>query len=165
VYQAVGGIFGGRVFMTSSSATADVIMTSMGRLIMSGNGGDDIISGHANFPDGGTTVRTEIYGGAGQDSLTVGESGSDRVEGGTEADYVSTNNGKGGDFTLGGDGPVTDSVQGDAGDTAHGFESKSGGAGTLKLASRTVTATAAKPASVSMSWTHPKAWKTCATSP
>ncbi len=159
-YEAVGGFVGGRVFMEGDLG---VTMSSLGRLIIHGNGGGDRISGHANFPDGGTTVRMEIYGGAGQDTLTVGESGKDRVEGGTEQDFVFTANGKGGDFALGGDGPGNDFITGDAGDTAQGFETKTGGVGTLKLTSRKVKAGADKTGVVGMSWTHPKAWQSLGT--
>jgi hypothetical protein len=123
-------------------------------LRINGLGGDDMITGNGIFRTA-TTMHLQVTGGVGNDFLTGGLLGGDTLIGEAGDDTFSTKEGQQGDTSNGGSG--TDSATIDApGDSAFEVEKINGSIGKPKL---THTALKGRESTVSLSWTHPQAWK------
>jgi hypothetical protein len=122
--------------------------------------GDDFITGGGNLDKSvldRANVPLNLNGGSGADTV-FGGSASDKLGGGSEDDFISSFGGLV-DIVAGGPG-LSDVAIHDPGETLTGVEHESvNPLGTLRLSPRSLRAQARKTTRLSMSWTHPKAWR------
>jgi hypothetical protein len=123
----------------------------------SGGAGDDVLSASGN-PDQSTMTATTnpvtLSGGSGNNVIAGGR-GADTLTGGPNDDFFLSDDGvvdkvNGG---FGFDAGIMDSI-----DVLTSIERRDP-IGRLRLAPHTLSVRAGKPAKLSMSWTHPKAWR------
>lgn len=96
----------------------DVTSTQVGRVVLRGRGGDDVLAASSG-PGDRTLYPVVLDGGPGDDVLRGGRSGADRVDGGPGDDRILAR-ATPGDRLIGGAG--IDALRADAGDRATGFE-------------------------------------------
>lgn len=131
--------------------------TQAGSITFNGNGGHDTLDGATfglNGPGGDASlIPLRMNGGAGPDTIIAGRSGRDILDGGTENDFIRTDQRLAGDKAFGGLG--ADTIIGEPGDTASGFEN--GGIGAAKPGA--LRAHAGRTETIKLAWAHPTAWK------
>jgi hypothetical protein len=72
-----------------ADGTPDFVSTDVGRVVLRGMAGDDVLAAGAG-PDDRMSHRAELFGGPGNDVLRAGRSGHDRLVGGPGLDTVHT---------------------------------------------------------------------------
>ncbi|WP_053226627.1 hypothetical protein [Solirubrobacter soli] len=134
----------------------DVSMTQASRVTLIGGLGNDRLSGSSIFGSA-SFLPVTLDGGEGNDVL-FGGGGNDLLLGGAgNADFINSVGG-GADVVSGGDGTL-DQAFFDRDDTVSTVEVKTQQVGVLSGSKKTVEAAAGAEASLSLAWTHPKAWK------
>jgi hemolysin type calcium-binding protein len=150
-----GGAIGPQVDM-DNDGDSDVSMTVAARVNLIGGLGNDRLAGFSVFGQPAFLPVT-LDGGEGNDTLFGGNSSDLLLGGGGNADFINTVGG-GADVVSGGAG-FLDKAFVDPSDTVSEIEVKSTEVGKLSGSRKPIEAAAGAEATLSLAWTHPKAWK------